>query len=132
MRPVAPAHLGFTQMASDRRCLRLGESLREEIVFLLMREVKDPRIGMVTITHVQVADDFSRARVLFRCMGDREAQERCLQGLRSAGGFLRSKLGQRLRLRRIPVLDFRLDPTWDLSTNLTSEDAPWPRKHDAD
>lgn len=108
-------------MTTERRCLRLAESLREEIVLLLLREVKDPRIGMVTITHVQVTEDLSRARVHFRCLGDRAAQERCLEGLRSAGGFLRSKLGQRLRLRRVPMLDFRPDPTGEILANGPSE-----------
>ncbi len=100
-------------MSSERRTLRLGEMLREAIVELLLREVKDPRIGMVTISAVRLSADLSHAKIYVHCIGDAQAQERCLRGLRSAGGFLRTKLGQTLHLRKVPVLDFRLDPSFE-------------------
>jgi len=88
---------------------RLGRLLREEISELIQRHLKDPRLGMVTVTEVVPAPDLREARVFVSVYGDADAQQESLAGLHSAGGFLHEELKRRLRLRRIPHLEFRLD-----------------------
>lgn len=105
---------------SGRRAERVGESIREAIAEMLLREVKDPRIGMVTLTTVQLTDDLRHAKVHFSCVGDPVARSRSLQGLRSASGFLRAQLTRRLQLRVAPELTFLFDPTLENAERLAS------------
>ena len=94
----------------SRRTARVSELLREEISALLLREVKDPRIsGLVSIVSVDVSPDLRQARVYVSVLGTSEEQEATLRGLRAAEGFLRGQLGERLKMRRIPVLQFQQD-----------------------
>jgi len=113
-------------MSSERRSLRLGESLHKTLVELLLREVKDPRCASVTITAVRLSADLSHAWVYFHCMGDKQAQDRCLAGLQSAGGFLRAKLGKAMRVRKVPALRFCLDPTFENFPNSSGAEANDP------
>ena len=88
---------------------RLGEALREEIETLVEGELGDPRIGLVSISEVQLAGDGRSAKVLVAVEGDDEEAERSLEGLEAACGFIRRQLTERLRLRRAPELIFQLD-----------------------
>jgi ribosome-binding factor A len=88
---------------------RLGEALREEIETLVEGELGDPRIGLVSVTGVQVADDGRSAQVLVEVEGDDEEAERSLEGLDAAKAYIRHEVADRLRLRRAPELFFRLD-----------------------
>jgi ribosome-binding factor A len=88
---------------------RLGEALREEIETLVEGELADPRIGLVSVTGVQLADDGRSAQVLVDVEGDDEEAERSMQGLDAAKTYIRHELADRLRLRRAPELYFRLD-----------------------
>ncbi|HEX7089737.1 MAG TPA: 30S ribosome-binding factor RbfA [Longimicrobiales bacterium] len=92
-----------------RRVARLGEQFKREITEILQREVKDPRVGFVTITDVEVTPDLYHARVFVRIMGDDARKAEALEGLRAAAPFIRGELGQRLRIRRSPELHFELD-----------------------
>lgn len=96
---------------TGRRAERVGKTLREALAELILREVKDPRVRSVTITAIKVSNDLATARVRFRCLGDDNAQQQCLAGLRSAEGFLRMQLLRRLQLRRAPNLLFEIDST---------------------
>ena len=69
---------------SGRRPERVAEAIRDVIAEMLLREIKDPRIGMVTLTSVELTDDLRHAKVYFSCVGDEAARERSLHGLRSA------------------------------------------------
>jgi ribosome-binding factor A len=93
----------------SRRTDRVGDLIRAELSDLLLREVSDPRIRMVTVTEVEVTADLSNAKVAVSMYGTEEEREECLAGLRRAAGFLRGQLGRRLTLRRTPELSFRLD-----------------------
>jgi ribosome-binding factor A len=96
----------------SRRTERIGDQLREEIARLLREDVTDPRIGLVSITRVDVAPDLSHALVFWSALeGDEQARERIDAGLESAAGFLRRELAKLLRLRRTPELRFRHDPS---------------------
>ena len=88
---------------------RLGEALREEIETLVEGELADPRIGLVSVTGVHLADDGRSAQVLVDVEGNDEEAERSMQGLDAAKAYIRHELADRLRLRRAPELFFRLD-----------------------
>jgi ribosome-binding factor A len=88
---------------------RLGEALREEIETLVEGELGDPRIGLVSVTGVHLAEDGRSAQVLVDVDGDDEEAERSLQGLEAAKAYIRHEVADRLRLRRAPELLFRLD-----------------------
>ena len=94
---------------APRRTVQVARLLKEELSELLKREVKDPRIGFVTLTGVDVSPDLRNARVYFSVLGEKEAVKQSLKALESASGFLRRELGRRLNLRRIPQLQFELD-----------------------
>lgn len=88
---------------------RLGEALREEIETLVEGELGDPRIGLVSVTGVHLAEDGRSAQVLVDVDGDDDEAERSMQGLDAAKAYIRHELADRLRLRRAPELFFRLD-----------------------
>ena len=88
---------------------RVGEALREEIETLVEGELADPRIGLVSVTAVHVADDGRSAEVWVNVEGDDTEADRSIQGLEAAHEFIRHELVERLRIRRAPELYFRLD-----------------------
>jgi len=88
---------------------RLGEALREEIETLVEGELSDPRIGLVGVTAVLLAEDGRSAQVLVEVDGDDREADRSLEGLDAAREYIRRELAGRLRLRRAPELIFRLD-----------------------
>ena len=106
-----------------RRTERIGEQLRGELSRLLRDEVSDPRIGMLTLTRVDVSPDLAQALVFWslldpRAAGREETLEKIGQGLESAASFLRRRVAQRLdHLRRSPALQFRHDPSLDLGAD---------------
>jgi ribosome-binding factor A len=100
------------------RTQRLGQLLKEEISRLLYREVKDARIGAVTITDVEVTPDLMQATVYVQVGGDDERKGEALQGLSSASGFMRSRLGRELRIRRAPELHFVIDRTQERAARI--------------
>ena len=88
---------------------RLGEALREEIETLVEGELADPRIGLVRVTGVHLAEDGRSAEVLVDADGNDDEADRSLEGLDAARAYIRHELADRLRLRRAPELLFRLD-----------------------
>lgn len=94
---------------ASRRLARLNEQLKREITILVREEVRDPRVGMATVTGVETSADLSVARVYVSFMGDDEEKEQGLEGLRAAAPFIRAELGRRLHIRQIPELRFQLD-----------------------
>jgi len=88
---------------------RLGEALREEIETIVEGELGDPRIGLATVTAVELAEDARSARVLVAVHGNDEESQRSLEGLTAASGFIRHEVAERLQLRRAPELFFQLD-----------------------
>jgi ribosome-binding factor A len=95
-------------MASQRPT-RVGEQIREDLTELISREVHDPGIGFVTITRVSVTPDLQQARVYYTTLGDEKARKDTSRALQRASPFLRRLLGGRLRLRRVPELQFFFD-----------------------
>ncbi len=102
----------------DRRPHRVGGAIKEEISRLLLREIKDPRIGFVTITRVKVSKDLRFVKVYFSVLGDQSVRADSLTGLNSAKGFVRRELGRRLRLRYVPDIVFSFDPSLEHMSRL--------------
>jgi ribosome-binding factor A len=94
---------------SSQRSTRVGDQIRVEIADLLAREVHDPGIGFLTITRVHVTPDLQQARVYYTTLGDAQARRESRRALERAASFLRRQLGGRLRLRRVPELQFFFD-----------------------
>jgi ribosome-binding factor A len=127
---------------ASRRIERFNEQLKREITGLLRGEVRDPRIGMATITAVEVSADLSVARVYVSVMGDDTAKEESLEGLRAAAPFIRTELGKRLRVRRVPELRFELDRSLEYAMKIErllhealpdrGKEEPEPGEADAD
>lgn len=95
----------------NRRQARLNEQLKREISRLVRREVRDPRVGLVTVTGVEVTTDLSHARVHVRTLEGGEDLAEAVEGLTAAAPFVRRELGKKLHLRRIPELHFMEDRT---------------------
>lgn len=103
----------------SRRTERLNEQFREEISDLLLRQVKDPRLGVfITVTQVSVSPDLSHARVFVSVMGSAEEKQGALQGLDAAAAFIRHEMRQRLSLRRTPRLSFRHDDSMEQGAHI--------------
>lgn len=96
-------------MSQGSRPDRVADQIRAELGQLLAREVHDPGVGFVTITRVQVTADLQHARVFYTALGDEKARRNSDRALHRAVPFLRRQIGSRLRLRRVPELEFLYD-----------------------
>ena len=97
----------------NRRVARVAEQLRREITDILRLNVRDPRVGMVTLTDVRVTSDLDQARVHVSIPGEEPERQESLAGLRAAAPFIRTELSRRMRVRRVPELRFELDDSLD-------------------
>lgn len=94
---------------SNIRANRVAEQIKKELGEIISRKIKDPRIGFVTVTDVEVTGDLQQAKVFISVLGDEEEKEQSLVGLAKANGFIRSEIGQRIRLRKTPEIAFEFD-----------------------
>jgi ribosome-binding factor A len=92
---------------------RVDEAVREVIADALARELKDPRVGFVTVTDVKTSHDLRSARVYVSVLGSPQEREDSIAGLRSAHGYLQGRIAHELGLRRTPTLEFAYDDTTD-------------------
>lgn len=104
-------------MPRYQRTDRINEQLRQEIA-LLLREIRDPRVGMVTVTAVKASPELDHARVFVTMLGDESGRAESVAGLQSAAAFVRGQLGRRLHMRRIPELHFEVDRTLEEATRI--------------
>jgi ribosome-binding factor A len=93
----------------SQRTQRLDAQIRQELMDLLQREMKDPRLGFVTITRVETARDLSSARVWVSVLGSDEEREQTMRALQAAAPWLRHKLAERLEIRTVPQLLLKRD-----------------------
>jgi ribosome-binding factor A len=98
---------------SSERMRRVDESIRQVIGDALASDLKDPRVGFVTVTDVKTSADLSHARVYVSVLGEPEVREDTLVGLRSAHGYLQGCVARELKLKRTPTLEFSYDDTTD-------------------
>jgi ribosome-binding factor A len=97
---------------------RVGEQIRQELSQLLLSVVHDPGIGLITLTRVKVSPDLQLARVYYTIMGDDRAREETKRALGRATPFLRRQIGSRIRLRRVPELQFQFDESVEAQDRL--------------
>lgn len=105
-------------MTEGKRCERVGDLIQKEISQMLVRTIKDPRIGFVTITRVEVPEDCRSAKVYFSVAGTLEERKRSMKGLDSAKGYVRRELGRRIRLRYTPEITFQFDPSIEYAIHM--------------
>ena len=101
------------------RSRRIAEQVQRELSDIVRLELKDPRVGMITITDVEVTQDQSHAKVFFTVLGDAERIADASAGLKHAAGFLRSELAHRMKLRVVPQLQFKHDESVERGMRLT-------------
>lgn len=102
------------------RTRRVGEELQRELAELIRDEVRDPRVGLVTVSSVDVTRDLAHAKVFVAALGGSAEQSEATAGaLNSAAGYLRKLLSQRLRLRTVPALHFHYDESFDRGARLS-------------
>lgn len=105
---------------AGRRISRLCDQLQEEISDIIHRRLKDPRIGFVSVTSVKLTADLSHAHVYVSGMGSADDIEKSVACLDGAARFIRSELGRRLRIKRIPELTFRYDDSGERGARIDS------------
>jgi ribosome-binding factor A len=96
-----------------RRAERVAEEIREEVARIVGGDLKDPRIGFVTVTRVSLSADLRTAHVLIGVLGAEAEREKTLAGLGKAAGFVRREVGRRIRMRHTPEIRFHYDPGLD-------------------
>ena len=102
-----------------RRTQRLGEEIREEVALLIVSELKDPRIGFVTVTGVDTSPDLRQATVYVSVLGSEKKRDATIAGLQSSHGVLQSRVNSELRLKHTPQLTFEYDPTVERGVRLS-------------
>lgn len=104
----------------SHRVNRVGEQMKKELSEIISRKIKDPRIGFVTVTDVEVTGDLQQAKVYITVLGDEQQREETLKGLAKAKGFIRTEIGSRIRLRKTPELIFEFDESIDYGNRIES------------
>lgn len=93
----------------SKRVNRVAEQMKKELGDIIIQKVKDPRIGFVTVTDVEVTGDLQNATIFISVLGNEEEKEATLKGLSKAKGFIRTEIGRRIRLRKVPEIEFEFD-----------------------
>ena len=101
------------------RALRIADQIQRDLADLIRNELKDKRVGMITLTGVEVSQDYGHAKVYYTTLGSAEENFLTEKGLQHAAVFLRSQLSQRLRLRVVPLLHFTYDRSIEQGTHLS-------------
>ena len=105
-------------MAKQLRIEKLQELIKQEMSKMLLNDLKDPRIGFVTVTGVEMTGDLREAKIFVSVMGDAQQVKNSLEGLNSALGFVRREIGKRIRLRFTPEISFALDTSLDYGDHI--------------
>src|SRR5699024_5376517 len=100
------------------RTSRVAEQMKKEIGEIVNQKLKDPRIGFVTITDVQLTNDLQQATVYVSVLGDEEEKTESLAGLQQATGFVRSEVSKRIRLRKVPEITFSFDEAHEYGSRI--------------
>ncbi|MDF2564601.1 MAG: rbfA [Massilibacillus sp.] len=100
------------------RTEKVQELIKQEVSQIILKELKDPRIGFVTVTQVDVTGDLRSAKIYVSLMGSEDQIKECWDGLQKALGYIRREIGKRIRLRCTPELAFQLDKSLDYSVHI--------------
>lgn len=101
-----------------KRSDRVGDLIRQVISEMVLRDLNDPRLESVTITGVDVTDDLKLATVFFSALGRKEKEAGALRAFQSAAGLVKKKLGRELRIRYVPDLLFKVDPSFEYGSKI--------------
>jgi ribosome-binding factor A len=104
---------------ADGRMRRVDEAVREVLSDAIAKDLRDPRVGFVTVTGVKTSPDLRHARVFVSVLGDEQVRSDSLDGLRSAHGFLQGRVAAELRLKHTPMLEFAYDESVDRAMRLS-------------
>ena len=107
-----------SEQMEGKRSEKVADLIHKEISEMLVKTIKDPRIGFVTITRVAVSEDYRSAKVYFSVAGTVEERQRSIEGLNSAKGYVRKELGRRVRLRYTPEILFKFDPSIEYAIHI--------------
>lgn len=103
---------------SQLRIEKIQELMKEEASKIILRDLKDPRLGFITVTQVEVSKDLSYASIYVSLLGSEQQMKDSWEGLNSSLGFIRRELGKRIRLRCTPEISFKLDRSLDYSAHI--------------
>ncbi|HEY8462520.1 MAG TPA: 30S ribosome-binding factor RbfA [Bacillota bacterium] len=103
---------------AEHRIERLRELIKAEFAQMLQRDLKDPRIGFASVTDVEVSNDYSHVKIFVSILGDAAAKAATMEGLESAKGFIRTELGQRIRLRHTPEIHLIADESMERGSRI--------------
>ena len=105
-------------MSNQMRIEKLQELIKQEVSKMLLMDIKDSRIGFVTVTGVEMTGDLREAKIYVSVMGNDEQIKSSLEGLNSALGFIRREIGKRIKIRFTPEISFELDKSLDYSEHI--------------
>jgi ribosome-binding factor A len=105
-------------MVKSKRSEKVGDLIRKEISQILLEELKDPRIGFVTVTKVALSDDLRIAKVYYSVFGGEQDKEASYEGLESARGYIKRELGKRVRLKYMPEITFMFDDSLEYGEHI--------------
>lgn len=104
----------------NTRANRVAEQMKKEVGEIINQKLKDPRIGFVTVTDIELTNDLQHATIFISVLGDETEKEESLIGLSKAGGFIRSEIGKRIRLRKVPEIVFKFDEAHEHGNRIES------------
>ena len=102
----------------SKRANKVAEQMKKELTEIIVRRLKDPRVGFITVTGVEVTGDLQQAKVFITVLGDDETKKTTLEALEKATGFIRSEIGSRIRLRKTPEIAFLYDESIDYGNHI--------------
>lgn len=102
----------------NMRTSRVAEQMKKEVGDILNQKIKDPRVGFVTVTDVDLTNDLQHATIYVSVFGDESEKEASLIGLSKASGFIRSEIGKRIRLRKVPEIIFKFDEAHEYGNHI--------------
>ena len=105
---------------AELRANRVAEQMKKELGEILTTKMKDPRIGFITVTDVEVTGDLQQATVFISVLGNEKEKQDTLLGLTKAKGFIRSEIGKRIRLRKTPEITFEFDEAYEYGSRIES------------
>jgi ribosome-binding factor A len=106
-------------VANQARQRRVADQIQRELAEIIRGELKDPRVGMITLTSVDVSPDLAHAKVYFTTLAEDADRDEALKGLKRASGFLRSELGRRVKVHNTPELHFVFDASVERGVRLS-------------
>lgn len=101
-----------------KRSFRVGDQIKREISEIVLLILKEPKLGFITITDVELTDDLRYAKVFYSVLGDENERSESQKGLERAKGFIQREIGKRMRLKHIPQIVFRFDPTTERAARI--------------